>query len=831
MLATYGAAALIVVASLLIGRAFLELLGRRQTWWLESSIGLAILLVTCSLTTRIHFGAEDAGTIPERAELSLIACAVLLVASIAYLRFRFLDRRTLAIAAPVVALTVLIASLPFISVGALGIPGIGVNNDMAAHLIWADWLQNPTGPSPNGIRIGYPLGPHGLVAMLSDLLGSEPFYMFLGLLIAIPVITALTALNLLRSLPPVKRTGAAALVAMPYLAASTFGIAGFKEMLAGLFLISFALILRTLPRTTEGRIGLIGGLAALGAGTVACYSYAGLAWLAGTFGLWALAELVVAWRQGRSAEVRAELRRAAPLLGLGLAALGLLILSELPRIKDFIDSGAADTITSTDSKLRFPVPAPEALGVWPSGEWLFGYGERGLDSWQLFAAIGLVAFVFAGVWWSRRGEVALLAAVGASAVVYIGTLSQAGLYVEAKALQVPAALLMLFILGALLLRPGSAERPAGTGPDGSEPDGPDDGLRERRATERSGIGLRAVIAVPFIALAAYSSFLALRDAVIAPDDRFRELQQFSEQIEGKGVLDLTSDRYAAYYLRSGEVRSPAKNAEDKFVGRPGKDFRLPVDFDSVFASDQDTYDFAVTTDAEYQSGAPPNWEEADRTESYVLWRRAGPTPFVGVLAEEARPGRVFRCSNPKLARLRDRRGVAITWPRPVIAKRLNWDKGEGASEQTTRLEPGESASQTITLPAGRWDLSFQYTSEIASLEVTAGDLSAEMPPGVEGAIPFRPDEGPYWPVGELTSDGEPLEISVRANTLSRLQRLLGVDAPAAIGNVAATRLEDRSARTLAASCGAYIDHYYLGAPGALGGQRKQGGTLNLDPTR
>lgn len=831
MLATYGAAALIVVASLLIGRAFLELLGRKQTWWLESSVGLAILLVTCSVTSRIHFGAENTGAIPERAELALIACALLLVASIAYLRFRFADRQSLAMAAPVVALTVLVASLPFIAAGDLGIPGIGVNNDMAAHLIWADWLQNPTGPSPTGIRIGYPLGPHGLVAMLSDALGSEPFYMFLGLLIAIPVITALTSLNLLHGLSPVKRTGAAALVAMPYLAASTFGIGGFKEMLAGLFLIGFALTLRMLPRTEQGRVGLIGGLAALGAGTVACYSYAGLAWLAGTFGIWALAELVIAWRQGRAGEVRAELRRAAPLLGLGVAAMALLALSELPRVKDFIDSGSSGTIIGTDSKLRVAVPGPEALGIWPSGEWLRGYGELGLGSWQLFAALGLIAFAFAIAWWARRGEVALLAAVAISGLVYLWTIFKAGLYVEAKALQVPAALIMLFILGALLLRPSDAEQPAGTALEADEPPGPDEARRARRAAEPRGIGLRAVIAVPFVALAAYSSFLALRDTVVAPDDRFRELQQFSEQIEGKRVLDLTSDRYANYYLRSGEVRSPSKNAEDKFVGRPGKDFRLPVDFDSALRRDQETFDYAVTTDAEYQSGAPPNWEEVDRTESYVLWRRTGPTPFLGLLAEEARPGRVFRCANPKLARLRNRRAVAITWPRPVIAKRLDWDKGEGTSEETTRLEPGESASQTITLPPGRWDLSFQYTSEIAPLEVSAGELVAELPPGVEGAIPFRPDEGPFWPVGELSSDGEPVEITVRAKELSGLQKLLGVDAPAAIGNIAATRLSERSAQPLAASCGAYIDHYYLGAPGALRGPLKDGGTLPLDPDR
>ena len=78
------------------------------------------------------------------------------------------------------------------------------------------------------------------------------------------------------------------------------------------------------------------------------------------------------------------------------------------------------------------------------------------------------------------------------------------------------------------------------------------------------------------------------------------------------MLALTSDRYTDYYLRGAEVRSPAKNAEQQIEGRRGKEFRLPVDFDSVYARELDKFDYVVTTDAEYQSGAPPNWEEVQR---------------------------------------------------------------------------------------------------------------------------------------------------------------------------------------------------------------------------
>ncbi len=835
MLATYGAAALIVVASLLIGRALLELLGRKQTWWLETPVGLAILIVTCSVLTRVHFGAENAGSIPERAELALIGCAVLLVASIAYLRFRFVDRQSFLMALPVIALTLLFASLPFIASGHLGIPGIGVNNDMAAHLIWADWLQEPTGIAPTGIQIGYPLGPHGLAATLSDALGTEPLYAFLGLLLALPVITGLTSLNLFHELPAPKRTLAATLVALPYLAASTLGIAGFKELLTGLFLLAFVLILRTISRESEGRGALIVALGVLTAAIVASYSYPGLAWPAAAFGIWALGELIVARREHRLDAIRAGLRRSAPLLGLAAVVLLALFISELPRIKNFYDAGAVDTVLATDSKLRFAVPAPEALGVWPSGEFLLGRSELGLGSWQLFAAIGLIAFCFAAVWWLRRADLALPSGVAGAAIIYLGTLSQAGLYVQAKALAVPAALIMAFIVAALLLLEGEGGRePAGDG-DGEDPgrpapagDSAAERRRRRREQARRGrprLTLRTVIAIPFIALAAYSSFLALRDAVVAPDDRFSELKRLRDTVAGSKVLALTSDRYTDYYLRGAEVLSPAKNAEQRIGGRRGKEFRLPVDFDSAYARDLDQFDYVITTDAQYQSGAPPNFEEVDRTESYVLWKRNGVTPFIGVLAEASRPGRVFRCKNPKLARLLTRTGVAITWPRPVIAKRGFWKPGNV-------LEPGRSATQSFRLPPGRWDLSFQYSSESAPLEVSAGDLTAEMPPGVEGAIPFRPNQGPFWPVGEVNSAGGPIEITVRAKELSRIQRLLGADSPAVIGNVAATQLDRLGNRAFSASCGLYLDHYYLGAPGALRASKESGSeVLPLQPSR
>ena len=841
MLATYGSALLIVVASLYVGRAFFAVLGRRETLWLETPVGLAILLTVCSILTRLHFGAENTGAIPERSELALIACGILLVASIAYLRFGFADRESFLIAAPVIGVVLVATAIPLAASGTFGIPGIGVNNDMAAHLIFAEWLQNPQGPSPLGLRNGYPLGPHGLVATVADALGTESLYGFLGLLIALCVIAGLTSLNLLGGLAPGRRTVAASLVAVPYLVASTFGIGGFKEMIAGIFLMAFALILREIPRT-EQRLGLIAALGVLGAAMVANYSYPGLAWLIAAGGLWVGAEMFLAWRRGTLATIREEVRGVAPAIGIAAVLTFVLAAAELPRIRAFIDNGAVDIVTSTDSKLRHAVPVPEAFGVWPSGDWLFGYSSLGLDDWQVFALVGLVAFVFAAYWWVRREDLALPAAVAGSAVIYLGTLATSGLYVEAKALQVPAALIMLFILGALLL-PGPdkprSSRSAGidSGGGAGQKDGPDPAvpLAGRK------VALRTLIAVPFIVLAAYSSFLALRDSVIAPTERFDELGAFEDLTADALVLNLTSDRYFDYYLRGADVRSPARNAETKFAGREGKAQRLPVDFDSVLPRQLESFDYAVTTSAGYQSGAPPNWREVERTESYVLWERFDRTPFVGTLAEEARPGRILRCSNPKFRRLLERKGFAIVWPRPVIGKRLYWEvdgsrveveAGESTRTAAAEIEPGETARQSIELPPGVWDLSFQYSSPAVPLRLAADGLEAELLPGLEGVVPYRPDQGPYFPVGEVSSDGGPVEIAVTAASPDGLQRPLGVDATASLGNVVATRLDALAVEEFAGSCGRYLDHYYVGMEGALRvPKRIGGGTVDLVPSR
>jgi hypothetical protein len=767
LVATYLIATIVVLASLLVGRAFLLVLGRRQASYLEGAVGIGILLIVCSIAIRL----------PGDTTTSLLASGVLVAASLIFLisRDESIFGPGFGVAAPVALLSALIASLPFITSGHIGIPGVGLNNDMAQHLVDTDYLVNPTGPKPSGIVNGYPIGPQSVAGSVATLLGQEPLRGFLGLLVALPVLLGITSLGALRDLPGWRRILGGGLVAGAYLTASVLGISGFKELLLGMFLIAFALGLREIERNEEGMVAVVAGLAVITVATVPVYGFPGLAWLGLTFVAWAVAELVVAERE-RPGNARELLRRskryALPALGV-LVVLGVAL---LPRAIDFIDSGAISTVRHTDSKLRFIISPFETLGIWPSGNWLLGTSD--VSHYWIFGLIGLAGLTFGLIWWLRKRDLALPAAVAAAIIVYVGIrATHGGLYIQAKALVVPASLVMLVALSALLA-PG-------------------------------GGWLKRGLTVVFVALAAYSSFLALRDSIVAPDNRAHELAGFRSTIDGQRVLSLTSDRFTDYYLRSSEVFSPSFNAENRVSSQVTKDQRLPIDFDSVPTNVLNEFPYALTTSAAYQSHAPPGWTLVKQSESYKLWKRTGTTPPIAILYEEARPGRVFRCNVSRLTPFRSVGGEAFVWPRPQIAKRPYW-KIEGKPNRSSQgglvLPPGQKASQTIQLGAGTYDISLQYVTPVAGVTVSAPGLDEHVPAGVDAAIPYRADQGPYWPVGQMTTSGGPVTFTVQADQVDAFQRLLGVDNPAVIGNLTAVKTTGFETLPTASACSRYVDH-------------------------
>ena len=788
---TYVTAGVILLASLLVGRAILLALGRRDACFLEGAVGFATLILVCTVAIRL----------PGNEATSIVCCAILVVASIVFLiaRPESVFGPAVGIAAPVGLVCLLLASFPFIASGHIGIPGVGLNNDMAMHLVDVDYLVDPSRPTPQSVINGYPLGPHSLVGTVVSVFGTQPLYGWLGLLVAVPVLTGITALGGLRELPGWRRLLGGTLVALAYLSASALGVAGFKELIAGMFLIAFALGLREIEREPEGRIAILIGLALITAAMVPVYSLPGVAWLALTAGIWLLASLLQVRAEKGASGVRELVRGSMRIVIPAVIVLVVVLATQLPKVLDFLRSGSIGNVAETDSKLRFVVSPLETLGIWPSGNWLLGTHD--VAHYWIFGAIGLAGLIIGLVWWIGRLDYAVPAAVISGIIIWLGTkyIENGGLYILAKAVVVPASVVMLLVLAALLA------------PGGGWP--------------------KRIFAVVFIALAGYSTFLALRDTVIAPDDRLQQLGEFQHEVSGQKVLALTGDRFSDYGLRTAEVSSPAFNAEIRVPSVGSKSQRLPIDFDSVPTSVLNQFPYAVTTSAIYQSQAPPGWTLVDSNDSYRLWKRTGKTPPIQQLAEEARPGRIFRCKKPKFRNYVNAGGSALTWqPRTVIAKRLYWKAGgaagalgEGGVAAAKRapidnnLAPGETASQRIVLPAGRWELSLQYVSPVTGLTVKAPGLNVHLPAGVDAAIPYRPDQGPYWPVGTITSGGGPVTVSVTADDVNWFQSLIGVDAPAVIGNLTAVNPDGFKVLPTAAACGLFVDHL-IGVQTASQGQ-------------
>jgi len=793
MIGTYVSAALICVASLLVGRALFSLAGRRSWSWLEPAVGFAAILTVTGVLAR----APGHGT-----SASLGALALVVVAAAIAWRYEYRAPGALRVGLPVALIVVLVLAIPFAISGRWGLLGVGFNNDLGLHLAWAEWLRSGLGPAPDA---GYPLGPHGLAVAVAAVPGIGLGQAFIGEIVAIGVLTGLTALGALGGLSAPRRTIAAAMVAVPYLAASYFAQAAFKETAEALFVLAFAIFLAAPGRPPAGgwaRLRFALPPLALAGGIFFSYSFAGLAWPIAILVFWSLTQSAV--RQAlRPRALLGFLLRPTTLVAIAVLA-GLAVVATLVGPFGFIHSFNKVAGSNTYG----PVSPLEALGVWPASNYRLD-AAGGAHLTGVAGATAILALAVGAIWWLRRRELTIPLAFGAGALLYLVSLPSSGDYSQAKALMIVAPLAML-----VAVRPLLAEFPAlGRGRTPTDEAAPTAPLGAPAGDRGWAPLIRlawAILAVAFIGGAVYSSFLVLRDAPVGPPGHGSELKAFLPILRGEPVLYAGQDRYAAYELMGADTHVPLVEFPDPEVSQnPEKPFDTgdaysPIDFDSFSRGTLNRFKYVITGHAAWNSQAPPNFRRIASTPSFLLWERIGPTPADRhVLLEGAEAGARADCAAPEIRILLASGGKASLFPGAVIGPKSAW-------EDSSVLGTGEHTSQSLKLPAGQWDLSLQYFSPI-DLTLSAPGFRQPLQAALDGQRPNTislASNGQFWPAGRFHSHGGTVRFSLEAASASGLQNLSGYDGKAYVGELVAVAARPRREVPLAAACGGWIDWYW-----------------------
>jgi hypothetical protein len=780
MLSALLAGVVIAVASLLLGAAIMVAAGRPRHSAAGPAVGLSALLVVCGVAVKLPGHGVTAAV---ATGLALVAAVVVLARS----RTPVGSIRVGAIVAAVGAAAVI--AIPFAANGRIGILGQGlVNDDMASHLLFAEWVDTREGPTPDLVEDGYPLGPHAVVSAATKVTGADLIEGFAGLTGALAVLAALTAYGALRGVRDPLRAPAAVLAAAPYLSAAYFAQGAFKEPMLALALLGFALSLPALRGNWTWRAGIPAGVIA--AGTIYNYSFPGLAWLFGTAVVWAL---ILAYRQRSERgglDLGRRLRSARPAV---LAAIGVTILAALPETLKLVQFASFEAFSPSGEggntgfgNLRQPLNPLEALGIWPSAEFRITPARASTPAaaFWLGGLLALAAFAWGLGRALARREAALPAAVAAGAIGYLGAVAAGTAYTSAKALAIVAPVATVITLRGLL----SADSLEGEEETEAEWWPP----RIVRPLIRFGV---PALTIAFVAAAALSSLLPLRQAAVGPADNAEALMEMRELVDGEDLLFLGRDNFISWELIGAEIYAPIVNHYDteevpslyRATPTNGK-----FDWDNVPVEVLDDFDWVLTTTADFSSLRPPEqFALARHSRDFALWRRVGlddaegPVPGPELherrtLVEELDPGKTLDCSDPGQAKASAVPGTATVFPvEPVVGR--GW-------EPSSEITDSQGATQELLLGPGRWKLSLQYANT-QDLHLSA--------PGFGLDTSFRPNllfrgPSPYYPVGYLRVPGERGDPPSRVRITASVERpplvgrLLGTESRAYLGTIAAT---------------------------------------------
>jgi len=787
-----GASLLIVIAlALVLGQAIAVLAAGADRGRplppspLAPAYGLAALLLVAGIAIRL----------PGHATTAAIALVAVTIIAAAHLRGRVTGLREASTSGlPVAAVTVVAASLPFAIAGFVGVLGAGlVNDDMASHLIIADYISDYAGTVPSFIKGGYPLGPHAVVAAISRATGAGLVDVFAGFTVALAPLFGLLAIGLLGRMARGRLVVGASLVALTYLGAAYLTQGAFKEPLQAMLLAAFALALAALvgvrspldegagtvatARVHPRPLLRILPLAALAVASVFNYSLPGLLWIGAVGAVVLLARWFLV--DPRPTLPDDWWRRLAPyLLGL-IVVVAVATAGEWSRIADFSRLSALnpDRFGSDLGNLAQALSPLEALGIWPAGEFDATPTSAGAPAplFYLGALIGLVALALGLLRDRRERSWTLPALLVAMVAVFMLAAIFSSPYISAKALAIVAPVAMAIALRGTLAARGPA----------------------------------LALGIALVVLAAGSSFLVIRNAPVAPDSHARQLESMRALLAGEPVLFLGRDDFIGWELRgSGPITGIVTNFYDVEDARPrfkkGEGGGEKFDVDAVFPATLDSFRYVLAATGGPASGVPPRFRELARTNDYVLYENTGRTGRRRTLDEGTAPGAVLDCTDPAQRRIARGKGTALVWnAKPVIAEPGGWAPADTATD-------GAPATMRLEIPdPGRWLISLEYDSR-RPLHVTSPQLGLDAT--IAANLDFR-GETPTFPVATVGVDRPTTaEVTVEPEAPNLIGRILRAPNEAHLRSLTATPVGPGAVQRipLRQACGHYVDWYRVG---------------------
>ncbi len=724
-------------------------------------VGFAALIILSAAAIKL----------PGRAITAAVLVCLLLLVSVAVLVLRkawpWSGRE---IAAGIVSL--LGASIPFVANGRVGLPGVSLDDDTSTFLLYTEALRSARVEALWSPGNGYPLGPSSLTAVLSSGTGMGLGMAYCGLFLAIVAITAMTACAILRARGAWRGVVLGVLSSLAYLAAAYYAEGSFKETVMGLLLLGGVVLIdqtRVIPRgqpiSSYARTLIPPLLVVVAA--IYTYSYVAVVWFAATVIFWLAGEALTGPKRLLALRDWVDTDRllavGAWILG-GLLGVVILLAPIAAQIFSFfskvgVSAGGSAIPAGALGNLVHPLSGYEALGLWWSNDFrvnppnAFHAGE--------LAAFALVVLAFALVWSIRRRELLLPAAVLACLLIWWRSDGATHPYVAAKALVIAAPLVVALDLRALL--------------------GFDLG-------DRLGRSVALVVAAAFCVAAGYSSYSVLRSEPVAAPAEGRELAAFSQRIGDARVLYLGSSAYAPWQLRGASVSAVDPNVLTQGLAtlRANVNGVGPLGFASVDPSDLNRFSYVITSNTAYASPPPPNFHLVDSRRLYQLWQRRGPTPERETL-NGSTPGTVLSCRNPALRKLAHGGGVAGVAPVPVVTTGIS-------------LPPGGSASVSLPLPAGRWEISIQYTSSF-DLQLSAQGQRWTMPARL--GIPAQ-----FFTVGQVIGHGAKSPVVLSASLPRPSVMTLPTFDYMTFPSIAATRVGAVTRMMpLRRACGRYVEWF------------------------